>query len=377
MLLFLDDSLLPSLDVNPSPFAPVVVAIELAAEAARQGTHILCGEIGTFDALIARTSVFSERTRMLLERARSKSPFRQTLVDKLLWFVRITELISQPTIQINMRGQTEILIAPNLIAAKGSLLNRPKFIPENDNDGYFYEALAYRLIDIDPASNFYFAGIRLRFDLTQGGGQTTSTVYGNAKAAKDNFCLAVVDSDQSYPAGPLGGTAKNVKAIDLPPNEPEWNARAFVLPVRAVENTFPKKDLVRAAMQLDGFLGECAKNVVSAHANHGHWFYLPLKKGIKCFDVKDQDTIEKNYVRNATAFANCPNLSQTPCESREKCHTYVVQALGDRLLAQVCRNKPIQLNLDANEDSLLLPLIKELCEEMFSAFCGDEPVLGS
>lgn len=377
MLLFLDHSLLASLDANPSPFAPVVIAIELAAEAARQGTHILCGEIGTFDSLLHREAVFSVRTRMLLDRARTKSAFRQDLVDALLWFVRITEIVAQPTIQTNARGQTEILIPPNIISTKGSLLNRPKFIPENDNDGYFYEALTYRVIDVNPQIKTHFSGVTLKFDLTQGGGQTTSTVYANAKAAQDNFCLAVVDSDQSFPKGPLGGTAKAVIAVDAPPNKPEWNARLLVLPVRAVENTFPKEALLRAAKQLDDFLGQCAQDVVAAHANQPHWIYLPLKKGVKCFDVKDKGTAEQQYLGNAIAFTTCPNVSHTPCESREKCPTYIVQSLGTNLLAQVCSQKPIQLNFDPDVDSQLLPLLKELCVEMVAAFCGDEPVLGA
>lgn len=377
MLLFLDHSLLTSLDANSSPFSPTVIAVELAAEAARQGNHILCGDVRTFDSLLNLGAVFSARTSMLLERARSKSTFRQELVDKVVWFVRVTESVAQPSMQINLKGQTEILLPPSNIAAKGTLLNKPKFIPENDNDGYFYEALTYQLIEVDPRAKESFSGVYLKFDLTQGGGQTTSNVYSNTKSAKDNFCLAVADSDQTYPTGPMGGTARALLAVDIAPHTKEWNARSLVLTVRAIENTFPKNVLVNAAKELDDFLGQCAQNIVNIHAAKPHWIYLPLKKGVKCFEVKSKATAEQIFLANAIGFAQCPNSSSTPCANREECNTYLVPSLGTNLLSKVCTQKPIQMTFSTELDSHLTPLLKDFCLEMVSAFCGDEPVLGA
>ncbi len=377
MLLFLDHSLLANLNANTSPFSPTVIAVELAAEAARQGHHVLCGEIRTFDSLLKLDTLLSKRTLMLLNRARTKSIFRQGLIESVVWFTRITNTVNQPSIQSNSIGQTEILLPPTNIATKGTLLNKTKFIPENDNDGYFYEALTHRLIELDPKTRLAFTGVLLKYDLSQGGGQTTSNVYANTKLAKDNFCLAVVDSDQTYPNGPMGGTAKALLAVDSPPNSIEWNARSLVLTVRAVENTFPKSVLISTAKALDDFLGICAENIVALHATKPHWMFLPLKKGVKCFEVKNKSNPEEVFLSNATGFKRCPNTTTMPCTNKQDCETYLVPSLGTNLLAKICSAKPIQIIFNPELDSDLSQLLKDLCLEMISAFCGDEPVLGT
>lgn len=376
MLVFLDHSLLRSLASNPSQLSTTAIAIDLAAEAARQGTHILCGEIATFDTLIAHTNIFSERTRWLLARARTKLPFRQALSEGTKWHVKITTDVLAPTSHVIATGQTEVLLPPATLATHATLLQPPRFIPENNNDGHFFEALTYCLIDQDADYKSHFSTVKLHFDLTQGGGSTTGPVYAHAKASKSHFCLAVVDSDQTYPNGPIGPTATAVIAVDNPPNLPEWNARALVLGVRAVENLFPRNDLLKAADELDTALGETALRVVEAHAGRPQWNYLHLKKGVRCFDIKPANTPAGKFLRDATAFGGCPNLPPNACADREKCHTTVISALGDKLLAKICSKKPIQLSLDLIQDALLLPHIRQLCDEMISAFCGDTPALG-
>lgn len=375
MLVFLDHSLLRSLAGNPSQLSATAIAIDLAAEAARQGTHVLCGEITTFDALIAHTNIFSERTRWLLARARTKSPFRQSLAAGTKWHVRVTSDVLAPTSHVIATGQTEVLLPPTTLATHATLLQRPRFIPENNNDGHFFEALTYCFIEADEDYRSQFSTVKLHFDLTQGGGSTTGPVYAHAKASKSHFCLAVVDSDQTYPKGPVGPTAAAVIAVDSAPNMPEWNARSLVLGVRAVENLFPRSDLLKAADELDIALGETALGVVTSHAGRTQWDYLHLKKGVRCFDIKPANTPAGKFLRDATAFEGCPNRPPNACADREKCHTTVVAALGDKLLAQICSKKPIQLNLDLVADAMLLPHIKQLCDEMISAFCGDIPVL--
>lgn len=376
MLVFLDDSLLKSLDANPSPFTNEAIAIDLAAEAARQGSHILCGDIKTFDGLIAKDSTFNARTRSLLTRARTKTPFRQDLLDNLLWFVRITSSVSDPIIQKNSIGQTEILLPPTAIALCGGLLNKARFIPENDNDGHFYEAITYQMVEIDPYCKQHYSSVRLRFELTQGGGSTTSAVYALAKARKTGFCLAVVDSDQTYPGGPIGPTAAAVQTVDAPPNSPEWNARSVVLSVRAVENLFPQSALLQTSKELDEVVGNTAAAISSTLYGSPLWNYLPLKSGIKCFEIKRNQSPEEKYLVDATSFGRCPNHSGIPCADKGKCNTYVVPPLSGGLLAQLCKTKPMKLNLSPVVDVLALPTLKALCREMISAFCGDEPILG-
>lgn len=377
MLVFLDNNLLLDIAKNPSPLSAAVIAIDLAAEAVRRGTHILCGEVATFDALITNTEVFAERTRQLLARARTKLPFRQPLITGTKWHVRITSNVLAPTSQKNALGQTIILLPTSIIASHPTLLDKPRFIPENNNDGHFFEALTYSLIKSDPAYKKIFSTVQLHFDLLQGGGSTTGPVYIHEKASKNHFCLAVVDSDQTHPNGPIGPTADAVIAADQPPNSVEWNARSLVLGVRAVENIFPRRDLLNAATELDPALGAIASNIVKTHADYPHWIYLHLKKGVRCFDIKPEKTPYGQFLKNTTAFPGCANHIAVPCENREKCPHTLIQALGDKILAHICSKKPIELNIDLTDDVLLLPHIRQLGDEMVSAFCGDTPTIGA
>lgn len=372
MLVLLDRSLVANLANNPSPLNPTAITIDLAAEAVRQGTHLLCGDVATFDALILRTDIFNERTRILLARARKKSQFRQSLVDSIKWHLKITCNVAAPLMQTTTSGITEVLIPPTTIASHASLLNRPRLISENNNDGYFFEALSKHYIEVSEEYKNLFSTVKLHFDLAQGGGNTTAKVYSTEKLNHDHFCLAVVDSDQMYPTGPFGSTAAAVVAVDAAPNARKWNARHLVLGVRTVENLFPRKDLLRAAAELGLALGETAVQIVETYSNRDEWVYLPLKKGVRCFDIKPANTPIGKFLRNLTSFTECPHPPLNICSSREKCSNTVIASLSDKLLAQICK-RPIQLNLDIVMDAMLLPHIKNLCDEMISTFCGDAP----
>jgi hypothetical protein len=315
MLVLLDKSLLGSIASNPSPLNTTAIAVDLAAEAIRRGTHIVCGDIATFDELIKYTDVFNQRTRQLLTRARSKLPFRQALVSGAKWYVRITQNVIAPTSQITAAGQIEVLLPPAVLATQPTLLDRPRFIPENNNDGHFFEALTYCLIANEPTYRNRFSTVRLHFDLLQGGGSTTGPVYAHEKASKNHFCLAVVDSDQTHPNCPVGSTAADVISVDSPPNMKEWNARSLVLGVRAVENLFPRKDLLRVTTELDKALGEIATTIINTHSSQPHWIYLHLKNGVKCFDIKPATTPYGKFLRNALSFQGCPNIHPNQCVS--------------------------------------------------------------
>ena len=314
---------------------------------------------------------------MLLARARTKSPFRRALLDGTTWHVRLTTTVTEPLSHTVGVNKVEILIPPISVATNATLFQRPRFISENNNDGHFYEALTYNLIEVDDYFKRSFSTVRLKFELLQGGGNTTGDVYANEKASKRSFCLAVVDSDQEYPDGPFGQTAKRIVAVDRSPNSSEWNARALVLKVRAVENLFPIRDLQRAATALDASLGEKTTNIVKCHGGRPHWNFLHLKEGVKCFDIRESISHEARFLREVTAFGLCPNFSHEPCQNRELCETNVIEPLGKKLLSALCDSNKIKLQLNVALDTLALPSIKELGIEMISAFCGDEPVLGS
>lgn len=375
MLIILDNSLLGSIASNPSPFNPTTIVIDLVAEAIRRGTHIICADVATFDGLIEKNDLFQERTRQLLIRARTKLAFRQGLISGVLWRARITSSVTSPITKITADGQRELLLPTTLVANSPTLLNRPRFIPENNNDGHFFEALVYNLIELDKEYKNNFSTVVLNFDLLQGGGQTTSLVYAHEKNSKGHFCLAVVDSDQSSPTGPIGNTAKAVIAIDSPPNTLAWNARHLVLGVRAVENLFPRQTLLKAATELDKALGVVAENVVETHSGKPHWFYIHLKNGLRCYDIKPVTTPDGHFVRNALNFAGCPNPTGAPCVNRESCGHTIINALGDKLLAQVCREHPVKVKIDMKNDAQLMPHIKSLAKEMLTMFCGDAPAI--
>lgn len=371
MLVTLDASLADALEAGANHDHPSAIAVDVAAEALRQGNHVITGEVKTFDRLLALSQVFGPRTLALLRRARAKIPFRGAILNAVRWKVRIGEGGVPTTTQHG--GVDEVYVPAARIAQAASLLNKSVLIAENANDATFYEALTREIVGTDPNLSRTLAALRLKYLSMPGGGQTIAQVYSQEKQAKEHFCLAIADSDVRYAGGHMGDTARNLLRVDSPPNQREWNARIYVIPVRAVENLFPKADLLRACRTLDSALGVRCESNVQMHWGKAYWSLLPIRNGLKCFDLRDAPADqEATFWKQQLRVVACPNFSAVPCADREDCPTIAIQPLGSRLLAKVCESSPVKLHVALPADESIVNAARDLCTSMISAFCGEE-----
>ena len=58
--------------------------------------------------------------------------------------------------------------------------------------------------------------IGIKYTPIHGGGDTTADVLSIVKNEKNNFCLAIVDSDKKCPTSPYGSTLKKVMSLNRP-----------------------------------------------------------------------------------------------------------------------------------------------------------------
>jgi hypothetical protein len=372
MLIILDHSLAESVLETKSYADPCAGAVRAAAEAAARGWHVLHASVKTFDALIARADVFGPHTVEQLRRALQKSLLRDALLRSVEWQVRVEAHATEPIERELDEGRKEVALPARLVVATPSLFDRAIFIVENPNDGYFYEGLARELVMADDELRHRFNGVRITFQLMNGGGSTTAQVYLDHKVAAQNFCLAVADSDKKYPGCPPQETARALEAADAAPNQPQWNARQHTIQVRAVENLFPRASLLDACKKADPQLYEIAKALIDQHWGSAYWPFMPLKKGIKCLDVRGASA-NAEYWSTTLNVSTCPNRSATPCTDREDCQTYVVPSLGSSLLGKICESKPVQLQLDKLSDGHVFASAKPLYFKLLSSFCCDDP----
>jgi hypothetical protein len=372
MLVLLDQSLADAVATSRSHADPAAAAVVIAAEASSRGAHVLHASARTFDELIAFEAVFGPRTTAQLRRALQRSVLRHTLLDSVEWRVLIHADNGQAPLERPANGKIEVALPSAVVAARPSLFDRALFVVENPNDGHFYESLARSILEFDPALKHSFGSVRINFQLVNGGGNTTATVYEHHKTSLDNFCLAVVDSDKKYPAGAEQETAKALQDVDAAPNQKSWNAWQYVIEVRAVENLFPQQLLLGTCRALDPALGTIATVTISQHWGAARWPYLPLKKGIKCFDLCGNSEAAR-FWRTEVGFTRCPNSTQSACADREDCITVVVSPLGSSLLAKACEHRPIQMKLDPAVDSHVIRAARPLFFRLLSTFCADEP----
>ncbi|RYH67677.1 MAG: hypothetical protein EON54_03925 [Alcaligenaceae bacterium] len=373
MLIVLDESLPVALAADPSHQNSAAIALDAIADSARQGNHVISGAIAVFDSLIGFQNILGARTIEILRRSRSKSVLRGELFRHVDWYVRLVDQSQSAAIVKLHIKQEEIRLPAGLIASTTSLAAPAKFIAENANDAVFYARLLAAYTKTSSTFKQKFPNLKIRYQNAPGGGSTTADLYALEKQQKTSFCLAVVDSDQRFPMGDFGATAKRVLTLDATPSAPSWNCRKHVVDARTVENIFPKSTLLKCAERIDPQVSEHAKHVIDHHFSAPHWKYIPLKKGIKCFDANKNDG-SGQYWRDTLNIPSCP-VHDGNCQRREECITYVIPPISDKLLFEAC-SVDFSVEIDQHHDANLLAGVEALSISIISTFCGDDAMIG-
>jgi hypothetical protein len=178
------------------------------------------------------------------------------------------------------------------------------------------------------------------FELQLGGGGTTASVFGQL-VNDGRIVLAIVDSDQTYPGGPIGGTAAKV----LPVRRSALQ-HVHLLHVRFAENQItsavylqsfqdPQRPLSAGAQRnkLNALAELMQKEAMpSAHAWRAH---AELKHGIKLFEVRAlaAGSLEAAFWSGVAADLGRDKCQQAQaCTKIKDCRCYVTDALGEDAL---------------------------------------------
>jgi len=123
------------------------------------------------------------------------------------------------------------IVVPLSVFADSRMVLPFQLITENaDSDGATFEMIS------KAVARFLGYNMPTYMDHVTGGGGTTGSCY--AKALKENRpTLCIVDSDQRFPSGPFGSTARSV--LSHGKSNEFGTVQAIVLPVRETENLMP------------------------------------------------------------------------------------------------------------------------------------------
>lgn len=369
MLITIDSSIADSLEQNPSATNPCAIAIDYLADTARHGNHILFGEIGVLDRIIERSGCLSDRTRIILNKIRSQTPFKGELIDTVCFQAIVESTLDTPTV-ITENGKKQIRIPAKLISEKPSLVDKARFLTENLNDGTFYKNLALSSIQLDPELGEVFAPLKINYSPLNGGGNTTADVYRELTESQDHLCLCITDSDKKCPTSGYGDTARRL--VECAASEPKkWNCDLFVIDVRTIENLAPICELQFACALIDSAQLEAINKLLARFWGTPQWRYLPIKKGIRCHDLNSGNLEHQVYWREQLGITECTSDSSAACNSREQCPKNIFAAISDQLLSKLADREQGQLVISRVHDSSLIPDIQKMSMMIASFFCAE------
>lgn len=322
MIIELDQSL-KSVSEKLADEHPVSIALDLIANANREGAHLIFADRDVASHLLSIGEDLHTRTQQTLKHVYN----RYTQLAELARTVCVKLLIGEfANITLEMKDNQRLIKVP-ASRVSSTLLQKPYLLVENLDDAIFYKFITSEL-----AGEVQFGG-NIAFEPYNGGGNTTGNVYDHIKRTGDRLCLCIVDSDRRFPGAGSGETASKVEASDR--KEPSALAESFVLPVCSVENLIPF-DFLRNAFHGDKTVSG-RLDLYEPHHREELWPYFQLKKDIRCADLRDP---QKGFSRFWTEKLGCGDqvrqcASGDGCEKRDRCATTVLPPVSQKPLDAV------------------------------------------
>lgn len=226
-------------------------------------------------------------------------------------------------------------------------LRMTRFIAEDMNDIHIYEGAARAYLWKNKRELY---GIRLKLEKVAGGGSRTPGQF--REQANQGPTLCILDSDQRYPEGPLGNTAKGVckVATELAGKQV---CHTEVLPCHELENLIPPNLL------LDCQSKDAPKEYTGAWqqaAYHGllcadpSLAYIDMKNGLCGHDIlhapsQKQRTYLQSVAQRLPALGQvcdphpqCCVQHQRGCKSPQNtCTCFNIQGIGEGALERVAQ----------------------------------------
>lgn len=371
MLVILDESLAAELEQGARGANAVLSALGICAQAAIEGAHILFADRSVYKRLRAFHPQLGRRTAAVLVRAEERLPQIGKMRNFVERALRVA-VVPEPGLphRVQRGKRTELVLPASLIDQHSSLLAAPALIVENINDGRCFLKIAESVAASGLLSNIsWLQVVPLRSKIEPGGGNTLGDLFAHIKAEGERIGLAIADSDVRYPGGSLGATAAAlVKEANVLPISPLLEHH--VLGVRTIENCIPRAAIRSIAADLDPVQVYRFDRQAAVFATSPFWSLLPIKAGVKCFEV-DRLNDESKFWTALLGGRTCQGGNQ--CDAKKSCTEYKMPPVSDKVLARsvaISGHLPItQQCIDGMSD-----LWQDLVILLYSYFCGGERV---
>lgn len=371
MLIILDESLATELEQSAGGSNAVLSALSICAQATIEGTHILLADRAVYTRLRAFHPQLGRRTAAMLLRAEERLPQLGKIRDFVERALRVAVMPAPGLPHRIRRGKrTELVIPAGLIEQHSSLLAAPALIVENLNDGRCFMKIAESVVvsGVLPELS-WLRVVPFRSKIEPGGGNTLGTLFAHAKAEGEQIGLAIADSDVRYPGGGLGATATAlVREADDQPKSPLLEHH--ILGVRTIENCIPRAAMRSIAAALDPVQVYRFDRQVAVFATSPFWNLLPIKAGVKCFEV-DRMSAESKFWTALLGGRTCQ--AGTQCDEKKNCTEYKMPPVSDKVLARSV-TMPGHLPITQQCTDGMLDLWRDLVILLYSFFCGGERV---
>jgi hypothetical protein len=232
MLIKIDDSVVELIENDQNNgYQDLVFALENLATARREGKH----------AVIASSTTLKKLKDFHAISEASRGVYRQILES----FSQIGDYTSLVDIYIELSLRQEailenthnkrILKVPPRFFVNTRNIQETILLCENLRDARWYRVIAEVVCKWKRIE-----GVKISFDSIGGGGTTIKDYYEKYQAEKNRFCICILDSDQDYSKGAMGGTALSVKNCH---DSSCLLSHFVIINAREIENLIPIKVL--------------------------------------------------------------------------------------------------------------------------------------
>lgn len=367
MIIFLDKSLVTSLDGDEKSHGSILGALMICAQQAREGVHLLLADRATFHGLEMHYSKMDQRTVATLRRSSEKLALRKQIRDFVTRAIRlVSDDVSNTPKRTASGNREEILLPASAVDGESSLVGKPLLMVENLNDGHAYLKLAKSIAHAEVFSEFgWLSNVSLHSEIVPGGGHTLDKLFAYHKARASRIGLAIADGDYRYPGGPMGPTAKLLqKAYLSAPSSVLLDT--IVLSVRAIENCIPRAEISRITSELDPEQVARFTCIEALCETPDFWGVVPLKTGVRCIEL-GQPSAESRFWTGLFGQRQCAPTNA--CPRKQDCSTFVLHPITDKLLSKSVSND-VPFRVTANCLFGVEDTWRALLLTIYSLFCG-------
>ena len=185
--------------------SPEILALNHIADAYREGDHLVVADVEVLEFL-TRCILLNNSTRLIYEHLKNRIYSFGAYESLLTCYI----LVHKKDITFNRMTISNVchFEVPLERLSKRMCLAPTFLVSEHQSDCEFYIKIAKRYI----SEIVTFNGINIKMETILGGGDSSSLVY-KYHISQGKICLAIADSDKSYPHDQIGDTLLGLQQV--------------------------------------------------------------------------------------------------------------------------------------------------------------------